>query len=40
MARRVIKLRQQERPQQETKAEQSPQSKRPEVDSGSGVTSD
>jgi hypothetical protein len=31
MARRVIKLRQQERPRQETKAEQSPQSKRPEV---------
>jgi hypothetical protein len=31
MARRVIKLRQQERPRQETAAELSPQDKRPEV---------
>ena len=31
MARRVIKLRQQERPRQETEAEQSPQGKLPEV---------
>jgi len=31
MARRVIKLRQQERPRQETEAEQSRQGKRPEV---------
>ena len=31
MARRVIKLRQQERPRQETEAELSPQGKRPEV---------